>query len=266
MKYREVIEEPYFTEKEFKPIHGFAGAAVISAGESYSRRRAFFSQCDEVGIEPALFRGFRWGWDDIEKMGMLEKDDEYTPTKELVQCYEEQPKFDGHLGHVGCTASHIKIISEAKRLGLSSIIIFEDDAWFTPNWNELLNAASKDLHERGWHMLYLGTCPSRPCDKVTDNIARCRGAWSTPAYAVNHEFYDRILKRMEHRAGAIDCFYYHDAHNPDFYYYISTQCLNYQRHPKDADFSLISGWHRDWEADHKMIEEHYDEFVRKKGL
>ena len=255
MKRADVIAKPFFDRSDFKPIHGFDGAAVISCDAAPLRRVAFLEQTKRLGIDVAILPGYVWGWDDIISMGMLED----RISEELKVMYDKRPEFDNHLGHIGCGNSHIKIISEAKRLGLKSVIIFEDDAWFVDDWNEAVGAASKCLENVDWHMVYFGTCPMNPVVKFSDNISRMNGgSWALTAYAIHESFYDRILSDGGNHEGPLDIFFMHDAYNPDHKYYIVNKCLNYQRHPEQENTSLIQpGLVQDWDAYFKLINEHY---------
>lgn len=254
MKRADVIAKPFFDRSDFKPIHGFDGAAVISCDDAPLRRVAFLEQHKRLGIDVAILPGYRWGWDDIISMGMLED----RLAEQIKVCYDERPEHDSLLGAIGCGNSHIKIISEAKRLGLKSVIIFEDDAWFVDDWNEAVGAASKCLENVDWHMVYFGCCPVNPVVKVSSNISRMNGGpWALTAYAVHESFYDIILSGENHE-GPLDIFFLHDAYNPDHKYYIVNKCLNYQRHPEHENTSLIHpGLTRDFDADVKMTNEHY---------
>ncbi len=58
--------------------------------------------------------------------------------------------------HVGCALSHRRIIAEAKRQHFKTVLVFEDDARFSPDAAEVLSMSLKELEGRAWKLLYLG--------------------------------------------------------------------------------------------------------------
>jgi hypothetical protein len=91
-------------------------------------------------------------------------------------------------GAWGCYQSHLKILKDCTSLNLNNVLIFEDDAIFVDNFNnlaiDLLNSLPQD-----WKMLYLGGQHLRmpkqviinDCLSIGTNINR------THAYAINHK-------------------------------------------------------------------------------
>jgi hypothetical protein len=83
--------------------------------------------------------------------------------------------------HIGCTLSHRAIIAEAKRLGLQNVLVFEDDVDFAGDTQEVLENALRELGQRQWWMLYLGTHLGRNlCSLVAASFP---GAFSTLTHA-----------------------------------------------------------------------------------
>ena len=92
-----------------------------------------------------------------------------------------------------CFASHLKCIQLAKENKLPYVLILEDDATFTDNCNEILNAAFECVQQLEWDMFYLGANLNAPALVVNDLLLKLTGAYTTHAYIVHERFYDTIL-------------------------------------------------------------------------
>ena len=98
-----------------------------------------------------------------------------------------------------CSAGHGKIIYEAKRLGLKNIIIFEDDALFYDNVQDVIGPIVNDLRNEPWDIFYLSCQIATDAEKaaakrMTKNLYRLHhGCWGAYAYAINHTMYDVYL-------------------------------------------------------------------------
>lgn len=58
--------------------------------------------------------------------------------------------------HIGCALSHRRIIAEAKRQGLKTVLVFEDDVRFSADAAEVLQRSLRELEGHEWQLLYLG--------------------------------------------------------------------------------------------------------------
>jgi GR25 family glycosyltransferase involved in LPS biosynthesis len=64
--------------------------------------------------------------------------------------------------HIGCALSHRRIIEDARRRDLESVLVFEDDVVFTSDTAEVLRLALVELRDLDWQILYLGGCRWEP--------------------------------------------------------------------------------------------------------
>lgn len=100
--------------------------------------------------------------------------------------------------HIGCALSHRQIIENAKRNGLESILVFEDDMVMLESANLVMSMALPEILKTDWKILYLGGCQHgaefpyaegcRFLMKPTKGHLTC-----TQAIAYHHTIYDRIL-------------------------------------------------------------------------
>ena len=95
-------------------------------------------------------------------------------------------------GAYGCLLSHVEVIREARRRGVSSVLIFEDDVVFDPHVQEKFRASIEQLPP-DWDMLYFGALHKDEPLKVSDHISRITEANSTYAYALRNTVFDAFI-------------------------------------------------------------------------
>lgn len=95
-------------------------------------------------------------------------------------------------GAYGCLLSHVAVIREAQRRGAPSVLIFEDDAAFPPDFAARFAACSAEL-PADWAMLHLGGLHEHDPVPVSERVARLTSTYSTYAYAVRHTAYAAFL-------------------------------------------------------------------------
>jgi glycosyl transferase family 25 len=96
-------------------------------------------------------------------------------------------------GAYGCLLSHLQVIREARQLGVSSVLIFEDDVVFDPHLQKKFRACIKQL-PADWDMLFFGALHKDEPIKVADDIARISKANSTYAYALRDTVFDDFIE------------------------------------------------------------------------
>lgn len=103
-------------------------------------------------------------------------------------------------GAYGCLLSHIAVVHEARELGHKSVLIFEDDAVFDPEFEVKFGSFVEQVPS-DWDMLYFGALHKDQPSKLRDYVYRITNANSTFAYALKHTVYDEFLelnRRAEH--------------------------------------------------------------------
>lgn len=155
-------------------------------------------------------------------------------------------------GALGCYFSHLNIIQNAKEKGLKNVLIFEDDCVFSETALETMQSAVRQVPD-DWDMLYLGAQYYHKRSKtknvpfpfrISENIARCRNANRTHAYAVNQRAYDTIINHLlrghhDGRASHVDHQYGILHENGDVNCYTVYPFVCYQ----DRGMSTITGRH-----------------------
>lgn len=96
-------------------------------------------------------------------------------------------------GAYGCLRSHLQVVHEARRLGVPSVLIFEDDVVFDDHLEEKLSGYLDQLPP-DWAMLFFGALHKDEPIKVADNIARITQAYSTYAYALRDTMFDDFIE------------------------------------------------------------------------
>lgn len=96
-------------------------------------------------------------------------------------------------GAYGCLLSHLQVVREARRLGVSSVLIFEDDVVFDDRLQEKFSTYIEQLPP-DWDMLFFGALHKDEPVKVSDNLARISEANSTYACALRDTVFDAFIE------------------------------------------------------------------------
>jgi glycosyl transferase family 25 len=170
-------------------LNFFSDVYYINLDYRTDRRELFERRALEVGIIPNRLSAFQ----------PLEED---CPLLESSQG-ETRRRYK-----VGCTLSHQEVIKIAKQRGLDNVLIFEDDCIFLDGFKEKAQKCVDELKGRDWDILYFGGEPNNICTDVSPNLVTIKdgGVYCCHAYAVNHTFYDKIIKLNPHHVDEIDLF------------------------------------------------------------
>ena len=101
--------------------------------------------------------------------------------------------WPGTPGAYGCLASHLEVVREARDLGLSSILIFEDDVVFDDQFESKFSDFIRQL-PADWDMLFFGALHKDELIKISDNIGRITQSNSTYAYALRDTVFDAFIE------------------------------------------------------------------------
>jgi glycosyl transferase family 25 len=96
-------------------------------------------------------------------------------------------------GAYGCLFSHLQVVREARRLGVPSVLIFEDDVVFDDQLEKKFSLYLDQLPP-DWDMLFFGALHRDEPIKVADNIARITQAYSTYAYVLRATMFDDFIE------------------------------------------------------------------------
>lgn len=124
--------------------------------------------------------------------------------RHAIQSVRRFPALDGYNldvpanwtntpGAYGCLLSHLQVVREARRLGLSRVLIFEDDVVFDRHFHEKFDTYFRQLPS-DWHMLYFGALHKNEPIKIHDNLVRITRANSTYAYALRDTVFDDFIE------------------------------------------------------------------------
>ena len=96
------------------------------------------------------------------------------------------------IGVYGCILSHLNLVINAKKKGLKSILVLEDDVNFINI--EYINKSINQLKNREWDLFYLGSNTHVPLEKVDDNLLILKKGYATHAVAYHERFYDYFIE------------------------------------------------------------------------
>lgn len=103
-------------------------------------------------------------------------------------------------GAYGCLCSHVQVVQVARELGHTSVLIFEDDTVFDPEFATKFASFMAEA-PADWDMLYFGALHKDEPVRVNDHVYRITKANSTYAYALKRTVFDAFVElnaRAEH--------------------------------------------------------------------
>jgi GR25 family glycosyltransferase involved in LPS biosynthesis len=106
-------------------------------------------------------------------------------------------------GAYGCLRSHLSVIELARTEARQSVLIFEDDAVFDPQFNARFAACINQV-PGDWDMLLFGGLHGEPPHRVSNNVTRVTHSLSTYAYAMKHTIYDGFIEINRQAAQLLD--------------------------------------------------------------
>jgi glycosyl transferase family 25 len=126
--------------------------------------------------------------------------------------FGERPWFRGGkrdavwAARAGCTISHRNALAHARALGWQTVLIFEDDAMFTPEWADVIAPLGAALQDCDWEVCYLGFTdawwPRRKLASLGSRHAlyQIHGCTTGHAYVVRARARDWMLAQMPEEA------------------------------------------------------------------
>lgn len=110
------------------------------------------------------------------------------------------PNWTHTAGAYGCLLSHLRVVREARDAVAASVLIFEDDAVFDPQFKEKFATFIREL-PADWDMLFFGALHKAEPVRISEHIGRITKANSTFAYAIRNTVFDAFIElnsRAEH--------------------------------------------------------------------
>ncbi|WDE08042.1 glycosyltransferase family 25 protein [Thalassomonas viridans] len=106
-------------------------------------------------------------------------------------------------GAYGCLQSHVAIVEFARSLGVSSVLIFEDDVEFANDFQKKLLPVLAHL-PTNWQMFFLGAIALEDPVPVSPGLATITKAYSTYAYAIHHTLFDAFIQLNKNSEQLLD--------------------------------------------------------------
>ncbi|HEX6284506.1 MAG TPA: glycosyltransferase family 25 protein [Pyrinomonadaceae bacterium] len=103
-------------------------------------------------------------------------------------------------GAYGCLLSHVGVIEEARARNAESVLIFEDDTIFDPEFTTRFAAFFAEVPS-DWDMLYFGALHKDEPVRLSEHVYRITKANSTYAYALKRTVFEAFIElnaRAEH--------------------------------------------------------------------
>ena len=106
-------------------------------------------------------------------------------------------------GAYGCLLSHLQVVRDARKRGLPSLLILEDDVLFDPSFNEKFPVFMKGV-PADWDMVFLGALHREDPVPVAENVVRVCHAYSTYAYALRNSIFDAFIEANDGSPNQVD--------------------------------------------------------------
>jgi GR25 family glycosyltransferase involved in LPS biosynthesis len=101
--------------------------------------------------------------------------------------------WPGTPGAYGCLLSHLEVVRNARRLGLPSLLIFEDDVVFADQFEQKFSDYVCQL-PADWDMLFFGALHKDELIKVSENVGRITQSNSTYACVLRDTVFDAFIE------------------------------------------------------------------------
>lgn len=171
-----------------------------------------------------------------------------------VKDYERVSAVDGQkltgnfkvaIGHVGCSLSHLNVVKLAKERGYKNYVVFEDDAVFHPQFQELFDKFYPEVPQ-DWDLLFFGGSHVKGFTKITNNVIKMNGSYTTHAMIVKDTLYDRLIDIWNRLHGTAE---------------VDVALSKLQKEFKCYSFTPALAWQR---AGHSDILERFDDYKHLK--
>jgi GR25 family glycosyltransferase involved in LPS biosynthesis len=113
------------------------------------------------------------------------------------------PHWDHTAGAYGCLLSHVNVIEEARALNAESVLIFEDDTNFDPEFTSKFASFIAEVPSN-WDMLYFGALHKDEPVRLSEHVYRITKANSTYAYALKRTVFDAFLELNRRAENVLD--------------------------------------------------------------
>jgi GR25 family glycosyltransferase involved in LPS biosynthesis len=106
-------------------------------------------------------------------------------------------------GAYGCLLSHLQVVRDARKRGLPSLLILEDDVVFDPSFSEKFPVFVRGL-PADWDMVFLGALHRDDPVQIAENVVRIRQAYCTYAYVLRDSIFDAFIAANDGSPNELD--------------------------------------------------------------
>lgn len=114
-------------------------------------------------------------------------------------------QFKFSAGAYGCLQSYVTIVKRARDERLPSILFFEDDVVFHPEFDERFPRYIEQV-PADWDMIYFGAGHMDSPLRISDNVIKLQKSYSTYAYALRSTAYDAFIELASGEEFQVDAY------------------------------------------------------------
>jgi GR25 family glycosyltransferase involved in LPS biosynthesis len=113
------------------------------------------------------------------------------------------PHWSHSAGAYGCLRSHVAVIEAARAHNAESVLIFEDDTVFDPEFTTKFGSFVAEVPD-DWDLLYFGALHKDEPVRLSEHVYRITKANSTYAYALKRSVFDAFLELNQRAENVLD--------------------------------------------------------------
>ena len=119
--------------------------------------------------------------------------------KKMEMTVERFPAIERTKGVLGCHLSHLAVLKKARELGLSNVLIFEDDFEFIVDKETFYTQLKTFFDSKiDYDVLFLSYhIYGGEIIPLNETISRSDGIQSASGYIVHQKFYDKLIENLE---------------------------------------------------------------------
>jgi len=130
------------------------------------------------------------------------------------------------IGSLGCLKSHIQVLKICLQRGYQRVMILEDDAHFTEDFDKIFEYSAQI--DNKYDMLYLYGNHWETPRSISENIMKITRTLTTSSYIITNKVMEYTTKAIQSYAREIDYFYGSVIHSK-FECFCTSPLLTYQR-------------------------------------
>lgn len=190
-----ILQKPIDKSVQFPFDVHFGKTLAINLKNATDKKELLADHLSSIGVH---------NWERFDAVNGYTLSDDYCPIDDnsttFKDFYLRMPgvSIKHKKARAGCYLSHLNLLKEARKIGLKSVLILEDDALFSQS-RVAAKIFKKTMRElpKNWEMLFLGFEHYKRPTLISENVVKIEAGFCMHAYAVHQRCFDRLIKDLE---------------------------------------------------------------------